>query len=337
MITYPFLTSNPTIGITAPSSGVPQALHSMFSLSCERMKQKGFSVIPGETVWTQHKAKSTSPKKRANELQAMIADENIDIIIPPWGGELLIEILEHLDFTKWTAKWVLGYSDTSVLLLAITLNTGIATAHGTNFVDLRGEHWDPTTAMWQQVLTTKKGESVVQISSDRYQKEWQHDNPSPCVFHLTEQTAWKHTVLSDVHIEGCLLGGCIDVIRHLVGTPFGDVKTFREKYIPAEPVIWYFDNCELTTADLRRSLLQLKLAGWFDNCSGILFGRSSANKPVDSYTPEDVYHDLASDLHIPVIYNIDCGHLPPQLTLINGAYASVNVEKNKGTVVQYFT
>jgi muramoyltetrapeptide carboxypeptidase LdcA involved in peptidoglycan recycling len=191
--------------------------------------------------------------------------------------------------------------------------------------------------MWQQVLTTKKGESVVQVSSDRYQKEWQHDTPSPCVFHLTKQTAWKHTELSDVHIEGRLLGGCIDVIRHLAGTPFGDVKAFREKHIPAEPVIWYFDNCELTTADLRRSLLQLKLAGWFDNCSGILFGRSSANKPVDSYTAEDVYRDLASDLHIPVIYDIDCGHLPPQLTLINGAYASVNLEKNKGTVVQYFT
>ncbi|RBN36055.1 LD-carboxypeptidase, partial [Priestia megaterium] len=41
--------------------------------------------------------------------------------------------------------------------------------------------------------------------------------------------------------------------------------------------------------------------------------------------------------HIPVIYDIDCGHLPPQLTLINGAYASVNLEKNKDTVVQYFT
>ena len=86
----------------------------------------------------------------------MIEDKNIDIIIPPWGGELLIEILEYLDFTKWKAKWVLGYSDTSVLLLAATLNTGIATAHGTNFVDLRGEYWDPTTAMWQKVLRTKK-------------------------------------------------------------------------------------------------------------------------------------------------------------------------------------
>ncbi|WP_154973949.1 S66 family peptidase [Priestia megaterium] len=337
MITYPFLTSNPTIGVTAPSSGVPKPLHSMFSLSCERMEEKGFSVIPGETVWTQHKAKSASPKNRANELQGMIADENVDIIIPPWGGELLIEILEHLDFTKWKTKWVLGYSDTSVLLLAITLNTGIATAHGTNFVDLRGEYWDPTTAMWQQVLTTKEGESVAQVSSDSYQTEWQHDNPSPCVFHLTEQTAWKHTESSDVHIEGRLLGGCIDVIRHLAGTSFGDVKAFREKHIPSEPVIWYFDNCELTTVDLRRSLLQLKLAGWFDNCSGILFGRSSANEPVDFYTAEDVYHDLASDLDIPVVYDIDCGHLPPQLTLINGAYASVNVERDKGTVVQYFT
>ena len=99
--------------------------------------------------------------------------------------------LNILIFINIKNKWVLGYSDTSVLLLAITLKTGIATAHGTNFVDLRGEYSDDTTAMWQSVLSTKSGESVLQYSSAKYQKEWQHNNPSPCVFHLTNRLIGK--------------------------------------------------------------------------------------------------------------------------------------------------
>ena len=70
----------------------------------------------------------------------MIANDEIDIIIPPWGGELLFEILEISIMKLLKSKWVLGYSDISALLLAITLKTGIATAHGTNLVDLRGEY-----------------------------------------------------------------------------------------------------------------------------------------------------------------------------------------------------
>lgn len=72
------------------------------------------------------------------------------------GGELLIETLEYIDFEKIQIKWVLGCADISLLLLAITLKTGIATAHGTNLVDLSGEYSDDTTAMWQAVLSLKK-------------------------------------------------------------------------------------------------------------------------------------------------------------------------------------
>ncbi len=105
----------------------------------------------------------------------------------------MIEILEPIDFKNMKNKWVLGYSDLSALLLAITLRTGIATAHGTNLVDLRGECSDETTSMWQKVLSCKPGESVLQKSSDYYQKEWQHDNPSPCVYHLTERRDGKQS------------------------------------------------------------------------------------------------------------------------------------------------
>lgn len=333
---YPYLRDGAIIGVTAPSSGVQEVLHPLLDQAQKRFEREGFTVRFGNTVKTQYKAKSAPAKVRADELNSMLQDDGIDTIIPPWGGQLLIEILPYVDFEKMKRKWILGYSDTSVLLLATTLKTGIATAHGTNLVDLRGEYSDETTAMWKQVLQTKAGETVFQHSSELYQKQWQHGNPTPHIFHLTEKTEWKTVKGKDVTVKGRLLGGCIDVIRHLIGTPFGDVKAFREQFTNGEPVLWYFENCELSTTDLRRSLVQMKLAGWFDNCSGVLFGRSPANDPVDGYTVEDVYEELASELEVPVVYDIDCGHVPPQVTFINGAMAEVEVQEGKGTVTQKF-
>ncbi|MGM0845133.1 MAG: S66 family peptidase [Bacillota bacterium] len=334
MISYPIFKKDATIGVTAPSSGVPAELHDMFRLAIDRMSSRGFKVVTGETAWTQDKAKSAPSQKRAEEFNEMMRNDEIDIIIPPWGGELLIEILQDIDFSSVKNKWLLGYSDTSALLLAITLKTGIATAHGTNFVDLRGEYWDDTTAMWQKVLSTKPGGTVTQHSSPQYQRKWDHENASPCVFHLTEDTRWKTVGEVPVKVEGRLLGGCIDILRHLIGTPFGDVAAFRENHLDGESVLWYLENCDMNVTELRRSLVQMKYAGWFDNCSGILFGRSPANNPVSNYTKEDVYMELAEELGIPVAYDIDCGHMPPQVTFINGAYAVVDVAEGKGTVEQ---
>ncbi|MFD1677952.1 S66 family peptidase [Alicyclobacillus fodiniaquatilis] len=336
MIKYPRLADGATIGVTAPSSGVPKEWHHRLELACDQMKRRGFEVICGETVWKQRKAKSSSAKERADEFNQMMQSNEIDLIIPPWGGELLIEMLEYVDFNQINEKWILGYSDISLLLLAITLKTGIATAHGTNLIDLGKAELDATTAMWQPVLSTEASETVLQRSSSQFQKEWQDTNDSSSVYHLTEETHWQTISNHDVQVQGRLLGGCIDVIRHLIGTPFGDVKGFREQMLNEEPVLWYLENCELSTADLRRSLVQMRLAGWFDHCSGILFGRSAANHPVDDYTIEDVYTELAAELQMPIIYDIDCGHVPPQITFINGAYAKVEVKEGKGTMWQHF-
>ncbi|WP_456272540.1 S66 family peptidase [Bacillus sp. AK031] len=336
MISYPKLKQEATIGVTAPSSGVPAELHDMFKNAIDKMSSRGFNVVTGDTSWTQDKAKSAPARKRAEEFNEMMRNDQVDMIIPPWGGELLIEILPHIDFQAVKNKWVLGYSDTSLLLLAITLKTGTATAHGTNFVDLRGEYWDETTAKWQAVLSTAAGGSIVQQSSPQFQLKWQHDNPSPCVFHLTEPTEWKTVGNGKLKAEGRLLGGCIDVIRHIIGTEFGDVAAYRETHLKGEPVLWYLENCEMSTTDLRRSLMQMKLAGWFDNCSGILFGRSPANTPVGNYSVKDVYKELEVELGVPIAYDIDCGHVPPQVTFINGAWAVVEIEAGKGTVEQKF-
>lgn len=336
MITYPNLKTPVKVGVTAPSSGLHTKQHFYLEQATYRLEAKGYEVIVGSTCWTQYKAKSASAKTRAEELNLMLTDDTIQLIFPPWGGELLIEILEYIDFKKIKPKWVLGYSDTSVLLLSMTLTTGIATAHGPNLIELRGELSDTTTAMWEKVLFTNRGEEVMQYPSEKFQEFWQHDYETEYVFHLTEQTKWKTISNEPIVVKGRFLGGCIDVIRHLIGTPYGDVLQFQKKFINNEPIIWYFENCQMNVTDLRRSLLQMKLAGWFANCNGVLFGRSAANEPIDDYNIIDVYMELAEELNVPIAYDIDCGHMPPQLTFINGAYGEVRIYNSGSVVKQIF-
>lgn len=335
MIIYPKLSLR-SIGVTAPSSGVSSEYHYILDQAIARQISRGFEVTVGNTAWIQTFAKSAPAKTRAAELMEMLADPKIDIVMPPWGGELLIEILEHVDFQKIEPKWVVGYSDTSALLLAITLITGFATAHSLNFVDSRGREMDETTAKWINVLETKQTEVIEQVASDKFQLSWEHASPSPLVFHLTEETQWKTVSGEAEHLEGRLLGGCIDIIRHLVGTPYGEVEAFRKQQIPGEPLIWYLENCEMNITDLKRSLTQMKYAGWFNEIAGIVFGRSSANEPVNGYTLEKMYEDLSEELGVPIIYDIDCGHMPPQLTFVNGAYAIIETRNGTGKILQKF-
>lgn len=336
MVYYPQLKAGDTIGVTASSSGVDENLHHLVHQSISKMEKRGYKIICGDTVWKQEKASAGPASIRGQEFNNMMKDPAVDMIIPPWGGELLIEILEYIDFKKMSRKWILGYSDISLLLLAITLKNGLATAHGTNFIDLRGESMDRTTAKWIDVLSTQKGESVLQNSSDKYQKKWDFERPSSEVFHLTEPTEWQTVSGNKEQFTGRFLGGCIDVIRHLIGTPYGDVVHFREAFAAGEPIIWYLENCEMTTADLQRTLVQMRLAGWFDHCSGLVFGRSSANAPVEDYVIEDVYEALSRELELPVVYDADCGHVPPQITFINGAVGKVTAENGKGSIEQWF-
>jgi muramoyltetrapeptide carboxypeptidase len=72
----------------------------------------------------------------------------------------------------------------------------------------------------------------------------------------------------------------------------------------------------------------MRLAGWFQDVDGIIFGRSPAPDPID---PEKMkYLEAVSlvlgDLKIPVLLDADIGHVPPQMTLINGALAEVKFD-----------
>jgi len=338
MIRYPrALETGLTIGITAPSSGVDTELHNLLQQSKAQFENRGYNIEIGETVWTQYKAASATKEKRATELNAMLQNHDIHTIIPPWGGEILQEILPLIEWEKAQSKWILGYSDTSTLLFALTLKTGIATAHGTNLIDLRSDEWDPTTSKFLEVLSSGEGATIKQVSSSHYQSKWNHDKkPDPYVYKLDTKTSWKTVSNSLEDMNGRLLGGCLDTIHHLIGTPYGDVKEFQKTYLTNEPILWYFENCEMSATDFHRTLMQMQQSGWFENASGVLFGRTAAGQEVGGFTTLDALERLAEATNLPIIYNADVGHVPPQMTFVNGAYARIKVAKGKGEMTMNF-
>jgi len=337
MIRYPkALQQGQTIGITAPSSGVDTELHELVHQSQKQFENRGYIVTIGETVWTQHKAASATKEKRAAELNAMLQNQDIHAIIPPWGGEILAEILPLIEWDRIQPKWVLGYSDTSTFLFALTVKTGIATAHGTNLVDLRSDEWDNTTRKFLEVLSSEEGATINQTSSTYYQSEWAHDKQhDPYVFKLDSKTKWETVSNSPVEMNGRLLGGCIDTIHHLIGTPYGNVKELQKTYFRNEPILWYFENCEMSATDFHRTLLQMHQAGWFEHASGFMFGRTSAGQEVGGFTTLDALERLAEATNLPIIYNVDIGHVPPQLTLVNGAYSEIKSANHNGQITIY--
>lgn len=117
------LVSGDLVAITAPSSGVPAHRHARFDLAINALKSKGFRVVEGQCLRSQHKNKSADKALRASELMQFLCDPEVKAVMPPWGGDLAIELLELIDFEKLKAvepKWFSGFSDLTTLHLPLT-------------------------------------------------------------------------------------------------------------------------------------------------------------------------------------------------------------------------
>ena len=342
MITFPKpLRPGDWIAVTAPSSGVEGGAVARLDLVLGRLRGLGFRVVEGRCLRGQHKDASAPSRQRAGELWGFLNDSEVAAILPPWGGELASDLLEHIDFEALRSvrpKWLLGYSDISTLQLPLTLVAGWATAHGPNLMDLAPTQTDPLTTGVLAVLGSDFRAPVVQRSSAMFQKKWvdfavQPDAP----LHLTESTEWKRLdgSTTGVSMRGQLIGGCLDTIAWLAGTEYGDVPSFVEA-AGRSGAILFLENVEMAPPGLARALLSLRRHGWFDGLAGLLVGRNAGPEPesVARLGYVEALQAVLGDRKFPVLYDVDIGHRPPQFTLINGAFAVVRYERGEGEVSQ---
>ncbi|MGM9487248.1 S66 family peptidase [Ideonella sp. YS5] len=332
-----------TVAITAPSSGVGSAgALQRLDLVLGHWRQRGFQVVEGENLRAQRHDQSAPAAQRARELMRFLADPEIAAVLPPWGGERAMELLPLLDFDALRGlppKWLLGFSDISTLQMPLALRSGWASAHGSNLMDVAPSQTEPLVTGVFDLLAHDGRQAFVQHASAHYQVHWiPFETDAAARWNQTETTRWRRLDGRDdepLALRGRLIGGCLDTVSRLAGTAFGDVPAFVREH-GADGALLYLENCELSPCEMLRSLVSLRLHGWFDGLAGVLLGRSAAPEVTDEsrLSHAAAVRDALGDLPCPVLLDLDIGHRQPQLTLVNGALGELHYQGGTGRLAQ---
>jgi muramoyltetrapeptide carboxypeptidase len=124
----PYLTPGDVIGITCPAGYITQA---EIDPSIIQMQNWGFKVFLGKTVGARDFTFGGTDQERLTDMQQMLDNPNIKAIMCARGGYGAIRILDQLDFSKFNSspKWLMGFSDITILHCHINTNYRVATIH----------------------------------------------------------------------------------------------------------------------------------------------------------------------------------------------------------------
>lgn len=321
------------IGVTAPSSGVPERLRPRLEAGMDALRERGYDVVLGECVYAG--GVTSAPKQaRAAELTAMLTDPGIRAVAPPWGGELAIDLLDLVDWEELRTAdptWLVGFSDLSTVMLPLTLRTGWATLHGSNLMDTAFRP-APGTLHWTEIASTTA--PFRQSSPGRYRRGWDDYESDPGVSEMTLDLEGTWSVLGGGSAEfgGRLIGGCIDVLTALAGTPYGDVPAFGRAYAD-DGLVVFLEAAEHDAYSIARALHGFRHAGWFEHATGVLIGRTGApDRP--ELSQREAVADALGPLGLPVVLDVEYGHVQPFLPLVAGALATVVVDGDRREITQ---
>ena len=150
-----------------------------------------------------------------------------------------------------------------------------------------------------------------------------------------ENKAHAGTWISDLRtwngvleISGRMIGGCMDCLVNLLGTRFDHVKEFSEKY-KEDGFVWFLESCDLNVFSIRRAMWQMEEAGWFRHVKGFVIGRplcfGQEMMGLDQY---EAVLGIARKHQVPVLMDVDLGHLPPAMPIICGSMGHVKLRGN---------
>ncbi|SDC70101.1 S66 family peptidase [Nocardioides lianchengensis] len=323
-----------TIGVTAPSSGVDERLRPRLDAGIRRLRERGFEVEVGECLGGDGVV-SAPKERRAAELTRMLTDPAVRAVVPPWGGETAIDLLDQIDWFALEAAeptWLVGFSDLSTLMLPLSLRTGWATLHGSNLMDTA---YDAPDGLLHWLDVASATEPFTQRSPGRYRDQGWDDyvgDPGVATMTLDREGGWWSLDGAPVDVSGRLVGGCLETVCHLAGTPYGDVAAYGRAHAD-EGLLVYLEAAEHGAYDVCRALHGLRLAGWFEHASAVVIGRTRASD-ADGMTQAEAVADALGSLGVPVVLDVECGHAQPFLPLVNGALAHLVLDGERREITQ---
>ena len=329
---YPdFLKENDRIGFIAPSFGaVIEPYASCFNEAEERFEGMGFTCIEGPNCRCGDGiGKSSTPESCGAEINDFFINDRSDVIISCGGGETMCEDLSFVDFegiAKARPRWFMGYSDNTNLTLTLPTLCDTAAVYGPNASAFGQRPWHQSAG---DALALLRGEKLTVSNYPLWERDSLKSEDDPYVpYNCTEPFDMKlegsaKNALS-AEFSGRLLGGCLDCLQLLCGTRFDKVREFEKRY-ENDGVIWFLEACDLNSVGVRRALWALKEAGWFDTAKGFIFGRPYLKDDASfGLSQEQAVTGILESLGVPLLLSADIGHLPPQMSLIAGAFAEVS-------------
>lgn len=335
---YPsFLKKDGTIGVIAPSFGVSgYPYEPQYENGIKKFKQLGYQIKEGNYIRGIVKCASASADRRAQDVMDMFLNPEVDFIISVAGGELMHQILPYLDFKTLsccTPKYVMGYSDNTHLTFTLPVFADMAALYGNHVGAFGQRRWDASIQDSYDLMTGKK---LTLNSYPKYEIEdlTKLENKALSGYNLTEKVEIKSfQPQENLSFSGRLIGGCLDVLAGLVGTPYGQIQPFLQKY-QDDGFIWFLEAYSYDVVGVNRVLDQLKQAGWFQYCKGFIFGRPIHSDDFFDFTIRDSFLPL-EEFDVPILYGCDIGHLPPRWTVISGALASVEKKGNQAQITYH--
>lgn len=320
---------NPVVGIFSASSPISATVPVRYERGVSYLEAKGYKVIHGQLYGKQDYYRSGTIKERAEEFNQLLYNDEIQILMASIGGNNTNSILPYIDYEylKKHPKIIVGYSDTTALLLAIYAKTGLVTFYGPAAAASFGElppFTDWTFDSFHSMITGRLSFpyfyempsvwtdeyiswSEQNRSKEKYENDWICVNPGVC--------------------QGRLIGGNLNTMEGFFGTEYmpqikkGDILLIEDSLK---------DACTI-----ERSFSLLKLAGIFEKISGIILGKHE--KFDDNGTgkaPYEILLEVMGEPEIPILADFDCCHTHPMLTMPIGCEVMLDATNKKVALLE---
>ncbi|HKD15729.1 MAG TPA: LD-carboxypeptidase [Candidatus Angelobacter sp.] len=270
----PALKSGDKVGIIAPASNIQREL---LDEGIAGLRKIGYGPIYLPGILERDLYFAGPVQRRVRELQELLERDDIAALICARGGYGTNYLLKQLDFEKFVQhpKIIVGYSDNTSLLTAITDRCGLVTFHG---------------PMVTKDFALPDG---VELSS------WNNAVGGTASWNLPTDGV---QVLRQGKARGRLYGGCLSLLVASLGTPF-EIQT--------DETILFMEDIGAKPYQIDRMLMQLRLAGKLDKVNGFVFGEmlDCAQPGGQDYSLPDVILRVLQGYDVPIIYGLRSGHV----------------------------
>jgi muramoyltetrapeptide carboxypeptidase len=280
-ITPPYLQKGDRVAIVCPAKKLPQPMDDAVAL----LQSWGLEVVLGETVTASYHQFAGDDAFRAQDLQRYVNDDSIKAIFAARGGYGTIRIIDQVDFSRLAAhpKWIIGFSDITVLHAHLFTNYNLQTIHGQmpiNIPDATG----PSLATLRKALF---GEEL-------------NYNITP------------HPLNRPGSGNGILIGGNLAILLSLSGS-ISDYS-YDGKILFIEDVGEYLYSID-------RMLYTLKRAGKLKSLAGLIVGGFTDLKDNDipfGQTAQEIIRAIVEEYDYPVCFDFPAGHVRDNWALVMG-------------------